>query len=98
MLEKFISFLKENDWKIEENGTECDVYSNAVLSAYEPLPAAFIEFIQKFKSVISGDEKRFFLCLNSSVGQSICFIHRGSLVRIQFQVVLDRRSRGEFIL
>ena len=45
MLEKFISFLKENDWKIEENGTECDVYSNAVLSAYEPLPAVFLEFI-----------------------------------------------------
>ena len=57
MLEKFISFLKENDWKIEENGTECDIYSNAVLSAYKPLPAAFLEFIQKFKSVISGDEK-----------------------------------------
>ena len=57
VLEKFISFLKENDWKIEENGTECDVYSNAVLNAYEPLPAAFLEFIQKFKSVISGDEK-----------------------------------------
>ena len=70
MLEKFISYLKENDWKIEENGTECDVYSNAVLSAYEPLPVAFIEFIQKFKSVISGDEKRFFLCADDYSGES----------------------------
>ena len=62
--------MKENDWKIEENGTECDVYSNAVLSAYEPLPAAFLEFIQKFKSVISGDEKRFFLCVDDYSGES----------------------------
>ena len=74
MLEKFISYLKENDWKIEENGTECDVYSNEVLSAYEPLPAAFIEFIQKFKSVISGDEKRFFLCVDDYSGFRLPFL------------------------
>ena len=42
MIGKFISFLKENDWKIEENDTERDVYSNAVLSAYVALPAAFL--------------------------------------------------------
>lgn len=56
MLEKFISFLKENDWKIEENDTECDVYSNAVLSAYGSLPAVFLELLRKYKSVASGDD------------------------------------------
>jgi len=70
MVGKFISFLKENDWKIEENCTVCDVYSNAVLSAYGALPAAFLEFLQKYKSVISGDDTRFFLCIDDYSGAS----------------------------
>ncbi len=70
MLEKFISFLKENDWKIEENDTECDVYSNAVLSAYGSLPAVFLELLRKYKSVASGDDTRLFLCVDDYSGES----------------------------
>ena len=70
MIEKFISFLKDNHWKIEENDTKSDVYSNAILSAYGPLSAAFLEFLQKCKRVISGDDTRFFLCLDDYSGES----------------------------
>ena len=70
MIEKFIAFLKDNDWKIEENDTECDVYSNAVLSAYGHLPAALIELLQKYKSVASGDDTSFFLCVDDYSGES----------------------------
>lgn len=41
MIEKFIAFLKDNNWKIEENDTKIDVYSNAVLNSYGNLPAVF---------------------------------------------------------
>ena len=70
MIEKFIAFLKDNNWKIEENDTKIDVYSNAVLKSYENLPAVFLVFLQKYKSVTSEDETGFFLCVDDYSGES----------------------------
>ena len=70
MIEKFIAFLKDNNWKIEENDTKIDVYSNAVLNSYENLPVVFLEFLQKYKSVTSEDETGFFLCVDEYSGES----------------------------
>lgn len=70
MIEKFIAFLKDNNWKIEENDTKIDVYSNSVLNSYENLPVVFLEFLQKYKSVTSEDETGFFLCVDDYSGES----------------------------
>ena len=70
MIEKFIAFLKDNNWKIEENDKQSDVYSNSVLSGYGNLPAVFLEFLQKYKSVTSEDETGFFLCVDDYSDES----------------------------
>ena len=70
MIEKFIAFLKDNNWKIEENDTKSDVYSNSVLSGYENLPTVFLVFLQKYKSVTSEDETCFFLGVDDYSGES----------------------------
>ena len=70
MIEEFTEFLKEKGWKIEKNNEKGDSASNTILSGYGELPTTFIELIENYKSIISGEDTKWFLCINDYNGES----------------------------
>ena len=59
MLGKFSEWLKENNWSFEVNDAqeECEL-----LGTFKNLPKSFLDFLRNYKSVLSSDEKTWFIC------------------------------------
>lgn len=64
MMQKLSDWLKANNWHFEIN-KEIDFQSDIeVLKEYKNIPQEFLDFLKFYKSVLSKDEKTWFLCLD----------------------------------
>ena len=63
MINKFISYLKENEWYIVDNEKKGDALKNDVIRKFNDLSPNFIKLIESYQSISSKDDTVGFLCL-----------------------------------
>ena len=70
MNKRFELWLKENEWIVELNSNEFDLKKNGILNKYNDLPSSFINILIEYSSILSKDEKTWFICEKDYIDES----------------------------
>lgn len=62
MINKFLSYMKGQDWTAEVNKEPKFDLPEPVKRRYTSYPESWVEFVSVVKSMVRGDEKAWFLC------------------------------------
>lgn len=62
MINKFLSYMKGQNWTVEVNKEPKFDLPRPVKRRYASYPESWVEFVSAVKSMVRGDEKAWFLC------------------------------------